>query len=157
MYFNLIEHSLPLSQIIGAQLVNPKIWTKGTGICRSGSNELELAASAITKTSTFWMIFAYDIKKNERGDIGKESFRRILFSSLDAATSSAIEIVDQINLGLGYFALDIREKKILFIANPFGGTSKAISTYQKIVLPLLKLAGLENQHELIGIYNESIH
>jgi hypothetical protein len=44
----------------------------------------------------------------------------------------------------------MKGKKLLLIVNPFGGTSQGMKTYQTLVLPILKLAGLEDLHELIG-------
>lgn len=132
--------------------MNPKVWNRVSSICgSSGSTELEQAASAITSTSSFWMVFAYDLQKSKRGDIEKPKFRRILFSSnTETASTRSSDIVSQFLNSLGYFSPSVAKKKILLIANPFGGTNKALATYHKIVLPLLRLAGLEANHELIS-------
>jgi len=45
------------------------------------------------------------------------------------------------------------DKKILLIANPFGGTNKAMKVYETVVVPLLKLAGLDNYTEFQGIFS----
>jgi sphingosine kinase len=39
-------------------------------------------------------------------------------------------------------------KKILFILNPFSGTKGSKKVYHSVVLPMLRMAGLEDQHEL---------
>ncbi|KAJ3255055.1 hypothetical protein HK103_006675 [Boothiomyces macroporosus] len=45
-------------------------------------------------------------------------------------------------------ALGPSDKKYLFVLNPFGGQKKALKIYHKIVLPIIKIAGLEHLHEL---------
>jgi hypothetical protein len=146
---------LPLSQIIGVQLVNPKIWNRSSRFCGSESNELEQAALAIASTSSFWMVFAYDLQISKRGDIETPKFRRILFSSTSETATNATDVVSLFQKSLGYFAQSVAEKKILLVANPFGGTNKALATYQRIVLPLLRLAGLESHHELISKFEQT--
>ncbi|KAJ3363542.1 hypothetical protein HDU91_002942 [Kappamyces sp. JEL0680] len=145
----MIEYTLPLSQIIGAAQVNPKNLMKKPRVCASPETELEEAAAGIDVHSRFWMLFAYDISKNKRGDLEKPVFRKILFLSPEGGTTAA-ECVAAVRNMLGYVAPAVQGKKILLILNPFGGTNRALKTYNSIVLPIIKLAGLEEVHEMIA-------
>lgn len=96
------KESISLDQVIGFRHVNPKLLKSSTFIkpCCSSGSELELACSVLSQDPTgFWMVFCYEIKKNQRGDLVNPVFRRILFS---CDQSSAVRLIDELNDALGY-------------------------------------------------------
>ena len=89
-----------------------------------------------------WTVFVLVVAK-KAGDVKKPRLRIIKFRSTDA--SKAQEAVEGITDGL---YPSRRNKKLLFILNPVGGTRKAMKRYNAVVLPMLQMAGLEESHEL---------
>jgi diacylglycerol kinase family enzyme len=78
------------------------------------------------------------IEHDKNGDVQNIRPREIRFCSDDT------ECVDIMRGALGY-----NEKPIFFILNPFGGTKSSKKVYHRVVLPMLRIAGLEERHELV--------
>lgn len=126
------KSEIPLSLIIGFQHVseNYQFKPKGFSLCGATPRSLELAAKAISTDPTgIWAVFYYDLEKKASGN---PKLSVLLFKTEKAISS---ELVPAFHSALGY-----EDKKILFIANPFGGTNKAMATFENIVIPMMKLA-----------------
>ncbi|KAJ3275230.1 hypothetical protein HDV01_000956 [Terramyces sp. JEL0728] len=109
------------------------------GCC--GASSLELAAMRIKQIPTGkWSLFAFNINFDSQGNVTKPALREIVFSSASVDAENCVQTIRD--------ALGQHDKKYLFVLNPFGGQKKATKIYHKIVLPIIKIAGLEHKHEL---------
>jgi hypothetical protein len=118
------------------------------------AEKLSKWSNTLSSTPTgFWSIFAMVIEKNKKGDLVNPRLREIRFSSENEGTSSE-ECVQQVRTALGYTDSAMGNKKLLFILNPFGGTKSSRKVYHKVVVPMLRMAGLEEKHELVETKNQ---
>ncbi|KAJ3322561.1 hypothetical protein HDV06_002938 [Boothiomyces sp. JEL0866] len=133
---NAKQFSLSLSHIIGVAHTKDRSFI---GCC--GSSSLELAAMRIKQIPTGkWSIFAFNIVLDDKGNVSKPTLREIVFSSASVDAENCVQTIRE--------ALGPHDKKYLFVLNPFGGQKKAMKIYHKIVLPIIKIAGVEHMHEL---------
>ncbi|TPX61058.1 hypothetical protein PhCBS80983_g01406 [Powellomyces hirtus] len=89
------------------------------------------------ENSPYWLLHAVELSN---GRLDKASgIRRILFESQSSGAKECVAAVED--------CARVRQtvKNILVIVNPFGGTKKARRTYEKVVKPMLQLAGINVQ------------
>jgi hypothetical protein len=149
------EHTIKLDHIIGAAHVHKRVGDSPSvlNICCK-SEMLTQWSDSISSTPTgFWSIFAMVIEKDKKGDLVNPRLREIRFSSENESTSSE-ECVQQVRSALGYTDSAMGSKKLLFLLNPFGGTKSSRKVYHTIVVPMLRMAGLEDKHELVETKNQ---
>ncbi|KAL2917053.1 hypothetical protein HK105_203485 [Polyrhizophydium stewartii] len=138
--------SLLLDHVVGAA----HVWEGAQplakrGFCQPDTGFLGVLDAVSDTPTGFWMVFAFDILKDKKGDVVKPALRQIKFRA--ASPEAAQDAVDAITDAL---YPDRRTKKILFIVNPFGGTKYAKVCYNHIIFPMMRMAGLHEHHEMIG-------
>lgn len=135
------ETAIALDHVIGVQYVQGIPNPSNIIPCLS-ENGIKTMADKISESQTaLWAVFAMMISKDKKGDPKAPKLRQITFQS----TPETSQLISAIRASLKYSST----KKILFLLNPFGGTGGAKKVYHDVVLPMLKIAGVINLHELV--------
>lgn len=132
---------IPMANVIGIRHTNPLL----NSPCCERKSRFAFAADLISAQATgIWTVFHLEIRKAKNLTMKSPVFKKLVFSNENLQDSETI--VDAAEAALGYLS---DQRKLLFLANPFGGTNKAVKVYHDLVLPIIRMAGLEDLHELL--------
>ncbi|KAI8914501.1 ATP-NAD kinase-like domain-containing protein [Gorgonomyces haynaldii] len=135
------SETLSLDMCIGVQHTTAYAQHPKPGVC-ADPVLVQLTQQVSPVATGYWMLYFYELVKKD-GVLLDPKLRLIKFQQDSALCDETVQ-----DLRKHLMQLD-PERKILFLLNPAGGQGKAKKIYHEVIYPLIVLAGLEQQHELV--------